>query len=149
MKRAGASRTVRKFGTMLAVSAVAVAGLTISAAPAQAQTATVHPKVPNCWGNYTIYPDGWGFMYAAASTNCDHQATQMGVTVTIRQRDPLGQVWNCGNPGNASAVFASTVTATADTCISGGAGYTYWAYSENWADIDGQRVEFNSGNYNG
>ena len=46
-------------------------------------------------------------------------------------------------------MFATTVTASTGSCISGGAGYTYWAYSSNWADIDGQRIEFNSGNWDG
>lgn len=139
-------RAARRIGTLVATSALALAGLTITVAPAQAQSRGA--EAPNCWGSYTISPDGWGMIQASSSTFCDHTASQLGVKLTVRQRDSFGYVSTCGTYDLKTAFNATQVMATV-RCIDNGAGYTYWAYSENWADIDGQHIEFNSGNWDG
>jgi len=159
MERSHSVGTKRRIGTILAASVVAAAAaLTITAAPAQAAprtssvqagTHTIHPDIPNCWGSYTISPDGWGFIQASSATFCSTTATQMGVTIQIRQRDPFGYVSNCGGSATASDYNVKNVMATVYSCIDMGAGYTYWAYSSNWASVNGEYVSFNSGNWNG
>lgn len=144
--RAGAGKISRRIGTMLAASALALTGVTITAGSAQAQSQGV--EAANCWGSYTISPDGWGFIQASASTYCDRTAWQIGVKLTVRQRDSFGYVSTCGTYDLKTAFNATQVMATV-RCVSMGSGYTYWAYSENWADVDGQRISFNSGNWNG
>ncbi|HET9383242.1 MAG TPA: hypothetical protein VFP69_20760 [Streptomyces sp.] len=145
-RRAGAGKISRRIGTMVAAAALALTGVTMTAGAAQAQTQKA--EAANCWGSYTISPDGWGFIQASSSTFCDHTAWQLGVKLTVRQRDPFGYVSTCGTYDLKTAFNATQVMATV-RCISNGAGYTYWAYSENWADIDGQHISFNSGNWNG
>lgn len=149
IQRSRTARTMRRLGTILAASAVAATALTITAAPAQAETHTVHPNTPNCWGSYTISPDGWGFIQASSSTFCSTTATGMGVTIQIRQRDPFGFVTNCGASETASNSNVMDVMATTRSCIDEGAGYTYWAYSTNWATVNGEYISFDSHNWNG
>ncbi len=124
------------------------AGATIltPAAVPTASTQVAGTPWANCWGSYTIYPDGWGFMYGAASTNCTTQASVLHVVVYIRVRDPFGYVGSCGTYDVADAFFATTVTANT-SCIENGAGYTYWIYSEHSADIDGQHIAFTGGSW--
>ncbi len=148
IKRSRTARTMRRLGTVVAASALAATALTITAAPAQAETHTIRPHTPNCWGSYTISPDGWGFIQASASTFCSTPAS-MGVTIQIRQRDQFGFVTNCGSSETASDFNVLDVMATSYSCIDEGAGYTYWAYSTNWANVNGDYVSFDSGNWNG
>ncbi|MEO3776483.1 hypothetical protein ABGB16_06470 [Micromonospora sp. B11E3] len=135
---------------VLATLALSITGFAVPAKAAQVRSGPttfgpISTQANSCWGTHSIYGDGWGGIVGSAGTVCDGTAQYLRAIGYIRVRDRFGYVSTCGYNYRDGAYTSSVVASS--KCLSAGSGYTYFLYSEHYAQINGQVFSFTGGQW--